>query len=772
MRASHEQVPSTTVLSLPGASPPVVDVEFDDAPSRHLRDYLRVVYKYRWLAATCCALTVGLVGLVTLLTPRSYTAATRLQVARQSPIQLRLQENVLAVDDGDHGGNGASSFLATQVAVLKSRDLAERAIRTHGLADKAAFMYPGPGRRGLAEVGGTLLAVLRPRGLELPAPAAESWSGAGTPVDPALIERYQRYLEVENVRGTDLIEVRFTTPSPSLSAFLAAAHAQAYLAANQEARRATDATAKEFLGRQLRELREKVEVAEAALARFAAKHPNVAINQEQKTVVQRIAEVSTLLTRAEGTRLTLKSRYEFVARSDAAALAYFLDRGSIQKINAALVDIRASRATLGRHLGSNHPQMVDLRAQEADLERQLAAAVGQEVDAVRARYEAAVLREEQLGRKLAQQEDQAAELREVGARYDLLKNDVENARALHQSLLKQQLETAVNSELVTTNVQVVERAEVPTTPSQPNVPGSLTLALLLGLATGAGVAFLCEYFDSSVKSREEVEGLLQLPALATVPNFSLARRSNRAIAGNGIHTNGRRGDLVVLHEPRSPAAEAFRSLRTAVLFSAAGAPPKVILVTSAGASEGKTVSALNLATSLGQANARVLLLDADLRRPGCHHLLGLSNECGVSNFLAGQVELASIVHALDSPPVAFVSAGPAPPNPAELVGSARMREELERLRDSYDFIIIDSPPVLPVTDAVVLAREVDGVLLVVKGHDTPRELVRRARDQLLQANVHILGAIVNNVDMGWGDLYLYNRYYGRYYGHAMAEGSA
>ena len=360
---------------------------------------------------------------------------------------------------------------------------------------------------------------------------------------------------------------------------------------------------------------------------------------------------------------------------------------------------------------------------------------------------------------------------------------MEGARGLHDSLLKQQMETAVNSELAASNIRVIERAELPERPSRPKVPLNLTLGALGGLVFALGAAFLCDYFDNSVKSSEEVEELLQIPSLAMIPNFTLARRRRQlayggAGDGNGAGSNGGGttggsngfgGELVVLREPRSPAAEAFRTLRTAILFSAPGAPPKVILVTSAGASEGKTVSSLNLATSFAEAGSRVLLLDGDLRRPDCHRAFGLENDRGLSNFLAGQADLGGVIHALDAPRLFFVPAGPAAPNPAELVGSARMRETLEELRDAYDFIILDSPPVLPVTDAVILAREADGVVLVVKGDDTPRELVRRARDLLIQANPHLLGAVVNNVDIGWGGLYFYSRYYGGYY-HAGPPG--
>src|SRR5262249_26611629 len=215
--------PATEPMTI-GASLPLVDVDAPAQPARHLRDYLWVVYKYRWLSGTCCALAIGIVAVVTLLTPRAYTATTRIEVARQSPIQLRLKENVLADDDADRSGAGPSAFLATQVAALKSRDLAERAIRTHRLADKDVFLQPGSDRRDLGAVAGSLLAMLRPRGIEAPVQARPSSDAATGAVDPALLDRYQDYLEVENVRGTDLIDIRFTTPSAALSALLAAAH--------------------------------------------------------------------------------------------------------------------------------------------------------------------------------------------------------------------------------------------------------------------------------------------------------------------------------------------------------------------------------------------------------------------------------------------------------------------------------------------------------------------------------------------------------------------
>jgi capsular exopolysaccharide synthesis family protein len=783
--SGHHLPPATAI-------PPILDAEFSEAPPRHVREYLRLLYKYRWLAFTCFGITLGIALLLTLLAPRRYTAATRLQVASQSPIQLRLEGNVLDLEEHDRNVNGTSSFLSTQVAALKSRDLAERVIRTRGLADNPGFLHPGVDRRGLFDVGGELLGYLRPRGIEARAPAGPAAAASSASVDPELLDRYLRYLDVRDVRGTDLIEIRFTTPSPSLSAVLAAAHTQAYLESNQEAQLATDVTAKDFLDRQLRTSRTQVERAESELRVFATENPSVAINQEQKVVAEKTSQLSDQLTQAQGQRVSLESRYQFLTRPDADPAAFFLDRAGIQKLHLALLDLGAARAGLDGRLGPNHLQMLELRRQEEEIAQQLRAEVDREVVGVRAHYDAAAMRERSLRATLQEQEDVAIGLRELGARYDMLKGDVETAKTLHASLLKQQMETAVNSALAASNIRIIERAEVPHHPSTPNVPMNLILGFGAGLIVALGATFTCDYFDNSVKSSDEVESLLQLPALATIPNFTLARRSPAARAlsahaaianGNGsahgagaanghalhapLETAGPGRELVVLHEPLSPVAEAFRALRTAVLFSSAAAPPKMLLVTSAGAGEGKTVSSLNLATTLAEAGSRVLLMDVDLRKPSCHRALGIRNDRGLSSYLAGLADLASVTHALERPRIAFIPAGPTPPNPAELIGSARMRETLEELHEAYDFLILDSPPVLPVTDSVVLAREVDGVILVVKGHDTPRELIRRARDQLVQANTRLLGAVINNVDLGWGDLYFYNRYYG-YYRHPAA----
>jgi capsular exopolysaccharide synthesis family protein len=788
-----------------------IDAVYTEVRPRQLRDSLRVFSKHRSLAVAVFLGVLALTILVTWLTQRQYNAGVRLQVARSSPIQLQLKDNVLNLDETERILNGASSFVSTQVQALKSRDLAERVIHLYGLDTNPAFLEPARGPYDLTAVAAKLPDALRPRNFE-PAPPADAHTDtAPEPLSESrLLDRYLGYLDVQDVRGTDLIDVRFTTPNAALSAVLAAAHVGAFLEANQEIQLATDSQAVSFLAQQLEQSRGHLAQTETALSQFSSQHPNVAVNQEHELIGKQIGELSTLLTTAEGERVAAQTRYEFLKQRKNQPLDHlFKDSEAIQKLRLALLDIEGQIAALKQRLGPNHSQMTELRRQEAEIRLQLRQEVDSEVAAARAQYNTARMHEDELRRKLTKLEASAIELRNLGGQYELLKGDVESARTLHVSLLRQQADTAVHSELDASKVRIVERPEVPRKPSQPRLIVNLIVGLLVGVLVAVLAVFVRESLDSSVKSSDDLEGLLQLPTLALVPDFAPARpvaarlidtlrhgegvagalatlRQDDRIAGvlatlrqgdvagvlaalrrgHPVRTNGRvppggeRRDLVVVQEPASPVAETFRMLRTALLFSSPAAPPQVILVTSAAAGEGKTVTALNLASTLADAGRRVLLIDVDLRHPGCHEVLGARLSPGLSSYLAGGVDLDEVVREVASPRIAFLSAGPPPAHPAELIGSDRMREALALVREHFDFVILDSPPVLPVTDAVLLARLADAVVLVMNGRKSPREFVRRARDQLLHVGGNVIGVVVNNAGHEWGSDYLYQ--YQRY----------
>jgi capsular exopolysaccharide synthesis family protein len=692
-------------------------------------------------------------------------------VGRQSPIQLRLQSNVLSLDDADRSERAALTFVGTQATALQSRDLAERVIRSYGLADNPVFLEPATHRSGPLTIGHRVQGPFKPRGLDPLLAPVPGGTNAEARVDPKLLDTYMRWLSVKQVQGTDLIDVAFVTPSPTLSAFLAGAHAQAYIEANDDVRHATDVVATGFLARKLGDAKKRVKRAEQALDRFASRYPNVAVDREHKVGGQRIAELSNLLTRAEADRVGLEGRYQFLTSPKADPLAYFLDQPGVQKLRLALLDVQAQRAGLDSRLGENHPRMQELKRLEDEISMQLRTEVSRDVASVRAHYDASREREERLHRKLDQQQEAGTEINRLGARYELLKNDVQTARALHSSLLEQQMATAANSDLGASNIGVVERPEVPRRPSRPVLPLNLALGVMGGMLFGVGAAFARDYFDRSVRSGEDAEALVNAPMLATIPRFSLPPSNGHAAAlpaGKGAAHH----ELVVLRDPGSAVAEAFRSMRTALLFSVEDAP-RVIVMTSARAAEGKTVTSVNLATALAQCGSSVLLIEADLRHPRSHRLLGVAGGPGLSTLLAGgEHDLDAVIQHVEPAGLALLPSGPLPPNPADLLGSARMRTLLGILRRRYEFIVVDTPPILPVTDAVILAREADGVVMVVKGNDTPRELVRRAHDRLAQTGARCLGVIVNDVVPGPGDPYLYDPYYTPANGDGAGRGAS
>jgi len=789
---AHAMIPARPItasasdlLSARAVSHEALDAEFVELPSRQLRDYLRVLTRHRWLAAVCFLSTFALAIVYTLRSPRLYTAAVRLQVGRNSPIKLQLKDNVLNLDETDRIVNGASSFLATQVQVLRSRDLAERVMRQAGVASVDDLSTLASTAEALRAVVAPLPEFLRPRGFEeVPHRDRAAGTADAVPIEAPALDTYMGSLEVQEVRGTDLIDVRFTTRYGALSAVLAAAHAQAYLDANHEAQLVTDATAVDFLEAQLDQVRADLARADTALRQFAGEHPNVAVNQEHDLVGKQIQELSSRVGVVEAERAAAQTRYAFLSKAKSEPLAHFLDASpTIQKLRLALLDVEEQRGVLKLRLGPNHSQMVELRRQTAELSVQLQSEVEQEIAAAKARFAAARLHEQELQAKLGALEKSSIELRNLGAQYELLKANLQTARNLHESLLRQKSETTVHSQLSSSNVRVVERPEPPLRPSHPHVPTNLAFGLIGGLCVAAGAVCAREAFDDSMRSAGEVQGVLQLPTLALIPDFerppvngavALTRLFNNHKTGiNGSAAtptashNGR--DLVVLHEPWSPVAETFRSLRTALLFSNPTAPPKLLLVTSAATGEGKTVTALNLATTLADAGWRVLLIDGDLRDPRCHHSLHVTNRVGLSTYLTGNGDLDTFVQQLHTPPLAFIPAGPPPPNPAELLGSTRMQAALDVLRARYDFIVVDSPPALAVTDAVVLARQADGVVLVVKGDGARRELIRRARDQLLQAGATLVGVVVNKVGPHWGDFGYYDSREAYYQNRAQPE---
>jgi capsular exopolysaccharide synthesis family protein len=411
--------------------------------------------------------------------------------------------------------------------------------------------------------------------------------------------------------------------------------------------------------------------------------------------------------------------------------------------------------------------------------KELDAAVDKEKRAVMARleseYREARQREELLTHALDQQKAEVNQMSERMVQYSILKRDAEANKALYDGLLTKLKEAGISAGLRSSNIRVVDPAMVPTYPARPAKTRNIVLSFVIGLVGGIGLALLREYMDNTVKSPDDIEALVRLPSLAVVPAFTESNGDRpRSKLLKGVSTNGhdKRIELVAQHLPKSQMSEAFRALRTALLLSQADHPPQVILVTSALPREGKTTAAANLAVTLAQLGDRTLLIDADLRKPGIGRLLSLGNGkyAGLSSYLAGvsSLDLVTIQHPA-IPNLSAIPTGPLPPNPADLLSSHKLTDAIAELRTKFKFIVIDSPPIMAATDAVILSVKADGVLLVVRSGETPKEAFTRTRDLLLSVKAHLLGVVLNAVDSTAPDYYYSYRYYPYSQGYGPQE---
>jgi capsular exopolysaccharide synthesis family protein len=422
-------------------------------------------------------------------------------------------------------------------------------------------------------------------------------------------------------------------------------------------------------------------------------------------------------------------------------------------------------AELSTQFGPSYPKVEQLNNQMKEIEHQLKLETSKAVDHLKGQYLAALQREDMLRVSFDKQKQEANKLNESAIEYSILKRDLDSNRTLYEGLLEKLKEANFTAGLKSNNFRIIDAARVPTSPSEPNIPRNLSFALVLGLISGIGMAFILENMDNTVRTPEQAQALSALPSLGMIPHGSKSSSGALSAAGKRLALAPSKEvvELVTQSRPQSQMAESYRALRTSLLLSNLGAPPKVIMVTSARPQEGKTTTSINTAIVLAQKGIRVLLIDADLRRPSVHKTLGMGPRSGLSNVLTGSATIQQTITPSTILPNLFIlPAGTPPPNPAELLASSIMRDLLTELRESYDHIVIDTPPTLSVTDAVVLSPRADATILVIRSGQTTKQALRRARDILVQVNAHVAGVLLNAVDLTSPDYYYYYEYQGKY----------
>jgi succinoglycan biosynthesis transport protein ExoP len=573
------------------------------------------------------------------------------------------------------------------------------------------------------------------------------------------------HLEIKSVANTHLVKILFRSPDPQLSAEVANAHARAYIGQGLKFRIRANADAERFLDENLVQLKQRLESSEAALNNYRRDKGIISLNDKENVMVERLADLNKRLTEAEAERISLQAQVQLIRQRAFESLPDVINNQLIRTLKEQLSRAEGEYANLSAEYNIGYPRLAQLKAQIDEIRRRLNEEIRIVVAGIESAFLAAGTKEKQLGAKFGEQRSAAMQLKDASVEYGILAREVDTNRKLYENVFQRRQEIDLAAELRTSNASIVDEAKPALEPSHPKKALNFLLGILVGAMGGLGLAFFVEYLDKTVRRPDEVERYVNLPTLGIVPEFSIRGKESEAsfrdaTIGNGS-TNGatpHSKTLIPSLSPLSLVAESYRSLQTSILLSQVQEPPRTILFASGCREEGKTTTTINTAIVFAQMEAKVLVIDADLRRSSCHKRLWLERGAGLTELLSGQRTLEEVIKPTLTDNLFVITGGAIPPDPAKLVGSRKMHDMLIRMREQFDYIFIDSPPLIAVSDAVRLSTLVDGVVLVIKGHGTTRDGLKEACSRLRYAQANILGVVLNGVDMTSGDYSYYNPY--------------
>jgi succinoglycan biosynthesis transport protein ExoP len=730
-----------TVIPAPSVLP------WDQVPREpHLLDYLIILRKHQWLIITFLLTVVTVVTIASFKMKPEYEAAARVEVDKEA-------QNMQPFSDSNSFGEyeDSEAYVETQTRILQSETLALMTIKSMDLG-----RYP--------EFGGIS--------------SSTAWQHVGAASRrPAILGAFLGRLSIKRITGSRLIEVQFAAEDPQLAAQVVNTHLQNYVEQNFRSKYDATIQASNWLSAELEELRIKVEKSEDARIAYERENQIWQIDEKQDITTQKLADLSKAVTDAQTDVAQKEALYRMAISGNVDALPAARSNPVVSNLISRKSALNEEYAQAVDQYGPNFPKVLRIAAQQKEVDDDLEKARKTMIESIEEDFTTARTHADLLQEALDKQKAEANGLAEKLVQYHILQHDAESNKQLYDGLLQKLKEAGITAGLRSSNIRVVDPALTPTTPARPQKARNILLSFLVGLVGGVGLALFREYLDNTVKSPDDIESLTGLPSLAVVPslpglNANQSRFSRFAREAAPQSASGPRVELLSYIQPKSQISEAFRALRTSLLLSQADHPPQVILVTSALPREGKTTAAVNLAVTLAQLGDRTLLMDSDLRKPGIRRALNLTigKEVGLSSYLAGVSTLDEVMipHPTINNLVALTT-GPVPPSPADLLSSHRMREAIVELRHRFKFIVIDSPPVMAATDPVILSALTDGVLLVVRSGETPKEAFTRTRDLLAAVKCRLLGVVLNAVDSSAPDYYYSYRYYPYAYGYGYGE---
>lgn len=699
----EDKSPGTSPVPSGGRTPAdmTLPLPMEDQPSGHpdidLVGYWRVLVKRRWLVVGILLAVLAVTLLLTFLATPLYRATAVMEIDDHV-------QQVVEVDGMATQPPADAQFQQTQYELLKSRSLANRVARALALT---------PAQLEALTDGG--------------APVQDPGDGTSKDQLELATTLVQQGTTIEPVRDSHLVKVHFDSPDPALSAEVANALAEAFIQSGLERRYGASSYAKNYLEEQLTQVKARLEASERQLVDFAQREGLVSSPEGQSLAASNLADLNEALALAQAQRIRAQARWG-QASSGGALPADMLDASIIRELQASRAKLQAEYQEKLQVYEPGYPEMQQLKGQIDAITRQIQTEMGNIRASVRAEYTAASTQERLLQGKLDALRAQALDVDSRSIEYNILKREVDTNRQLYDGLLQRYKQVGVAGDVRADNVSIIDPARVPARPYKPNLSVNLAIGLLVGLLLGVLAAFLLEYMDETLKTPDDVEKKLRLPVLGVVP---LLQRQSPEEA---------------FDEPRSAFSESYRSVRTALQFSTNQGIPRTLLITSALSGEGKTTSALSLARNVAQLGKRVLLVDADLRSPSVHKLLGCSQELGLSNLLSGSAGFEGVVQETGQPGLSVITSGPLPPNPAELLAGPPLAELLDRAMQDFDQVILDGPPVMGLADAPILAHAASATLLVVHAGKTGVASAQAALKRLRFARARIVGALLSQYD--------------------------
>jgi polysaccharide biosynthesis transport protein len=698
-------------------------------------------------------LTTALV--VFCMTP-NFTASSTLLIEPAAPQVLGIKELL-----DEQTGTQDYDYYKTQFALLKSRDLAASVIRDLDLMHAAPFAsdtQPG-------YVTSVVYSLLTIFSRLLPSSAAEQKPDPNA-VDAGVIDDYLHRLTIKPEIGTKLVVVSFSAPNPALAQRIVQAHVKHYINRDLDLRNESRSAAVIFLQRELNELKEKVQNSEAALEAYRRKNGIVSFDvQDKNTVAQRRMEnLTRALTAVETKRITAEAQVQLVRSGNYESLPQVIANPVIGALEPRVQQLQAQYADMSAAFSSKYPKLAELKAQLSEARAGLRREIRRVADAVERQYKADADEENRLRAAIESEKQRDFALNSASLQDTILAREVISNRQLYKTVLLRMQQITVGKQSPVTNINIVEHAVAPNFPSSPKTRKDLAISGLIALVVGIVCAFVLDQLDDSLKTPEEATEYLRLLTLAMAPDFTKLDAPNGWPRLSGYrrwlpYAKARRSNLVTqaIHHAASEG-DVYRSIRNALLFSRGDPPPKRVLVTSGIEGEGKTWTAIQTALAFARTEASTLLIDADIRRARCHEALMVDNDVGLSEVLSGLCEAADSIRYLEDRGLFLMSAGSRVANPSELLTSSRMSWLLASLSQAYDFIFIDSAPLMLASDTAGIATMVDGVVLVA-GARTSKQDVRRATELLSLVGANMLGVVLNRMNLHGADYNQYSRYY-------------